>query len=82
MTVGGGVGGRSGGGGIGGGSQKRKVMLVYFIGGVTYMEIAALRFLNAQREFPFEIVTATTKITNGEEFLETLLPDFDNRLQR
>lgn len=31
---------------------------------------------------PFEIVTATTKITNGEEFLETLLPNFDNRLQR
>lgn len=27
-----------------------KVMLVYFIGGVTYMEIAALRFLNKQRE--------------------------------
>ncbi len=25
-------------------------MLVYFIGGVTYMEIAALRFLNKQRE--------------------------------
>ena len=27
-----------------------QVMLVYFIGGVTYMEIAALRFLNAQKE--------------------------------
>lgn len=25
-------------------------MLVYFIGGVTYMEIAALRFLSAQKE--------------------------------
>lgn len=30
--------------------SPRKVMLVYFIGGVTYMEIAALRFLNKQRE--------------------------------
>lgn len=27
-----------------------QVMLVYFVGGVTYMEIAALRFLSAQRE--------------------------------
>lgn len=25
-------------------------MLVYFVGGVTYMEIAALRFLSAQKE--------------------------------
>lgn len=25
-------------------------MLVYFVGGVSYMEIAALRFLSAQRE--------------------------------
>eukprot|EP00904_Undaria_pinnatifida_P008208 jgi/Undpi1/4517/HiC_scaffold_18.g07871.m1 len=59
-----------------------QVMLVYFIGGVTYMEIAALRFLNAQKEFPFEIVTATTKITNGDEFITTLLPNFQNLLQR
>lgn len=29
---------------------SQKVMLVYFVGGVSYMEIAALRFLNAQRE--------------------------------
>lgn len=27
-----------------------QVMLVYFVGGVTYMEIAALRFLSAQKE--------------------------------
>lgn len=29
-------------------SGERKVMLVYFIGGVTFMEIAALRYLSKQ----------------------------------
>ncbi|CAM9699279.1 unnamed protein product [Pylaiella littoralis] len=79
-----GVGGGSSSTGDGGGddSPKKKVLVVYFIGGVTYMEIAALRFLNKQREFPFEIVTATTKIANGDEFVGTLLPKFDNCLQR
>lgn len=31
---------------------------------------------------PYDIVTATTKIANGDEFLGTLMPDFDNCLQR
>lgn len=32
------------------GAEERKVMLVYYIGGVTYMEIAALRHLSRQPE--------------------------------
>ena len=31
-------------------APKRRIMLVYFIGGITYMEVAALRFLNTQRD--------------------------------
>eukprot|EP00752_Nemacystus_decipiens_P003730 g3436.t1 len=79
-----GMGAAGGGGGSNGDDDmpKKKVMLVYFIGGVTYMEIAALRFLNKQREFPYDIVIATTKIANGDEFLGTLMPNFDNCLQR
>jgi hypothetical protein len=43
----------------------KRVLLAYFVGGVSYMEIAALRFLSRQRDFPFSIIVATTKITNG-----------------
>ena len=59
---------------------KKKVMMVYFIGGVTWMEIAALRFLNSRSDFPFTIVVATTKLVNGNTFLRAILPEVDNRL--
>ena len=54
--------------------------MVYFIGGVTWMEIAALRFLNSRSDFPFTIVVATTKLVNGNTFLRAILPEVDNRL--
>ena len=34
----------------------RKVMLVYFLGGVTYMEIAALRYLAKQQDCQYDII--------------------------
>jgi vacuolar protein sorting-associated protein 33A len=55
-------------------------MLVYYVGGVTYMEIAALRCLAASKDFPYEIIIATTRIISGSSFLEALLPAFDNGL--
>ncbi len=61
-------------------AAKKKVMMVYFIGGVTWMEIAALRFLNSRSDFPFTIVVATTKLVNGNTFLRAILPEVDNRL--
>ena len=61
-------------------AAKKKVMMVYFIGGVTWMEIAALRFLNSRSDFPFTIVVATTKLVNGNTFLRSILPEVENRL--
>jgi vacuolar protein sorting-associated protein 33A len=55
-------------------------MLVYYVGGVTYMEIAALRCLAATKEFPYEIIIATTRIISGSSFIEALLPAFENGL--
>ena len=46
-----------------------KVVLVYFIGGVTYSEIAALRFLGKQRGL--KILIATTAIINGRRMLQS-----------
>ncbi|TYZ67716.1 hypothetical protein PybrP1_002183 [[Pythium] brassicae (nom. inval.)] len=53
------------------GGEERKVMLVYYLGGVTYMEIAALRHISRQPECPFDIIVATTKIINGDSLLKS-----------
>ncbi|CAL1545477.1 unnamed protein product [Lymnaea stagnalis] len=48
-----------------------KVVLVYFLGGCTYSEIAALRFLAKTLEI--RIIVATTAIITGNSFLEQLI---------
>lgn len=48
-----------------------KVVLVYFIGGVTYSEIAALRCLGKKKGFKF--LFATTAIINGKRMLQSFI---------
>ncbi|RHY31974.1 hypothetical protein DYB32_002994 [Aphanomyces invadans] len=55
------------------GADERRVMVVYFVGGVTFMEIAALRHLSKQPECPFDIVIATTKILNGNSLIKSIV---------
>ena len=55
-------------------------MLVYYVGGVTFLEVAALRFLSRQREFPFEIVIATTRIMSADGFMKALIPAVESTL--
>jgi hypothetical protein len=52
--------------------NKKPVLLVYFVGGITYMEIAALRFLSKRPSFPYSIVICTTEIVNGRKLLQSL----------
>lgn len=59
-------------------SKKRRV-LIYYIGGITYGEIAAIRFLNklfTDRKF----IIATTQIINGDACVEMLRGNINNRL--
>lgn len=52
-------------------SFKKKKILVYFLGGITYGEIATLRFL--QNLYPkFKIIIATTTILTGSRAVEQL----------
>jgi len=53
-------------------TEEKPVLLVFFIGGVTFMEIAALRFLSKRPIFPYQIIICTTKIINGSTFLQSL----------
>jgi len=54
----------------------KKVLAVFFIGGVTFMEIAALRFLSDKPDFPFSILICTTKIVNGNTLMGTFAHDW------
>lgn len=54
------------------GGKVERSLLIYFIGGVTYAEITALRFLAKQRNI--EIAIATTSIINGNKLIKTLSP--------
>eukprot|EP00004_Rigifila_ramosa_P013978 TRINITY_DN3139_c0_g1_i1.p1 TRINITY_DN3139_c0_g1~~TRINITY_DN3139_c0_g1_i1.p1 ORF type:complete len:315 (-),score=91.80 TRINITY_DN3139_c0_g1_i1:21-965(-) len=56
--------------------KRRKIVLVYFIGGVTFAEISAIRFLSQLPQEDgqqFDYVIATTKLINGDSLLEPLL---------
>lgn len=52
---------------------RRLLVLVVFIGGVTFAEISALRFLSAQEGMTYDLIVGTTKIINGSTMLETLV---------
>lgn len=55
-------------------------MLVYFIGGVSFMEIAAMRQLSRQPDFPYRIVVCTTKLINGTTLVQSMQEDIRNGL--
>ena len=52
--------------------EAKQAVVVFFVGGVTYMEIAALRFLAKKNNFPYELIIMTTNITSGNRVLNEL----------
>ena len=54
------------------GVEEKPLVLVFFIGGVTFAEISALRWLSARDGHPKEYMVATTKIINGTTLLESM----------
>ncbi|CAD5124889.1 DgyrCDS13141 [Dimorphilus gyrociliatus] len=53
-------------------SSQPKCTLVFFIGGVTFAEIAALRFLSQLDDAPAEYIVASTSIINGDNWMKSL----------
>eukprot|EP00069_Balaena_mysticetus_P013407 bmy_01452T0 len=52
---------------------ENRVTLIFFLGGVTFAEIAALRFLSQLEDGGTEYVIATTKLINGASWIESLM---------
>ncbi len=65
-----------GGGADGGGG----VTLVFFIGGVTFSEISAIRWLRRNAKPRRQYMVATTHIASGEQMIGSLLRPFENNL--
>ena len=57
-----------------------KKTLVLFIGGCTFAEISALRFLSQQEESNTEYLIATTSIINGNSFIGGLTTELNDAL--
>ncbi|KAK9500694.1 hypothetical protein O3M35_001912 [Rhynocoris fuscipes] len=53
--------------------ESPKIVLVFFLGGCTFSEISALRFLSQQEDANVEYIVATTKLVNGNTFIRTLM---------
>lgn len=53
-------------------TTDQKVTLIFFLGGVTYAEIAALRFLAQQDDGGTDYAIATTKIINGTSIVHSI----------
>ena len=51
---------------------KKPILIVWYVGGVTHMELAALRFLSRKPTFPYNIVCCTTKVINGTTLMQSL----------
>lgn len=60
-------------------SDIPRVILVFFLGGVTFAEISALRFLAKQEENNVEFVIATTKLINKNTFLNGFIENQSSR---
>lgn len=52
---------------------ENRTTLVFFLGGVTYAEIAALRFLSQMEDSGMEYIIATTKLINGTTWIKSLM---------
>lgn len=57
------------------------VTLVFFIGGCTFSEIAAVRWMRRNAQPHSEYIVATTHICTGEGMLESLITPLESRLR-
>jgi len=55
------------------GQNEKKMTIVFFLGGCTYTEIAALRFMGKQQEGKRQIIIGTTSIINGDKMIQAAL---------
>ena len=56
--------------------------LVFFIGGCTFAELAAVRWLGRHESPPREYIVATTHLCSGDDLVRSLITSLENNLTR
>ena len=56
-------------------SDRRPLVLVVFVGGVTFAEVSALRYLSVKEIVPCDFLIATTSLINGTTMLSPFVDD-------
>jgi len=62
--------------------SKQPLTLVFFLGGVTYAEISALRFLAQKEGHGRDYMVATTKLINGNSLIDSVCEHLPNNLNK
>ncbi|KAI9894662.1 MAG: hypothetical protein M1814_002018 [Vezdaea aestivalis] len=57
------------------GSGEKKAVFIFFLGGITFTEIAALRFIAKQEETRRRIIICTTSIISGSRMMQAALEE-------
>ena len=52
---------------------RKPVRLVFFLGGCTFTEISAVRWLAAQESSKYQYIVATTSVINGRQMVDSVL---------
>jgi len=64
------------------GTGKKPITLVYFLGGVTFAEISALRYLSEKEAYGRDYIIGTTKIISGTSLINSVKEKLQNNLVR
>lgn len=61
----------------------KETVLVVFVGGVTFSEVSALRFLSSRPDMPYRFLVCTSKLVNGRSLLQGFVqPPISNQRNR
>lgn len=63
---------------VSGSDDNTRTILVFFIGGCTFAEVSALRFLQQQPQNNVEFLCATTKIISKDRFLQPYMESYSS----
>ena len=63
-------------------SNEKPLVLLFFVGGVTFAEIAAIRYLNRRIDSRREFVVATTHLINSKSFIDVVSEKIQNEIER
>jgi hypothetical protein len=60
----------------------KPLVLLFFVGGVTFAEVAAIRYLNRRPDAKREFVIATTHLINSKTFIDAVSEKIQNEIER